>query len=83
LKCRGSERAKLVVAWTIKHAIKYNPGPVGGELQLAILEKRNEKWEARYEDSGETEQQVDALKKYISEFGKQQKPAATLLAAAD
>jgi hypothetical protein len=55
------DRAKLVVAWTIKHVIKYNPGLVGGELQLAILEKRNEKWEARYEDPGETEQQVDAV----------------------
>jgi hypothetical protein len=32
--------------------------------------------------SGETEQQVDAVEKYISEFGKQQKPAAALVAAA-
>jgi hypothetical protein len=56
---------------------------VSGELQLAILEKRNEKWEARYDDSGEAEQQVDALEKYMSEFGKQQKLVATLVAAGD
>jgi hypothetical protein len=56
---------------------------VSGELQLAILEKRNEKWEARYDDSGEAEQQVDALEKYMSEFGKQQKLVAALVAAGD
>lgn len=68
--------AKLVVAWTIKHVIKYNPGLVGGKLQLATLEKKNDKWKADYEDPGETEGQVDALEKYISEFGKQQEPGA-------
>lgn len=68
------DRAKLVVAWTIKHAIKYSPGLVGGELQFAILEKRNDKWEARYEDPGETEVQVDSLERYISEFVEKQRP---------
>ena len=67
-------RAKLVVAWTIKHVVRYNPGLVGGELQLAILEKRDGGWEARYEDPGETEQQVDALESYISKFAPQQEP---------
>jgi hypothetical protein len=74
-------RAKLVVAWTIKHVVRYNPGLVGGELQLAVLQKRNEKWEARYEDPGETEEQVDALEKYISEFGKIQQPDAAAQAS--
>jgi predicted PolB exonuclease-like 3'-5' exonuclease len=55
-------------------SFRYNPGLVGGELQLAILEKRNEKWEARYEDPGETEEQVDMLEKYISDFVEKQKP---------
>jgi 20S proteasome alpha/beta subunit len=67
-------RAKLVVAWTIKHVVRYNPGLVGGELQLAILEKRKGVWEARYEDPGETEQQVDFLEGYISEFRERQNP---------
>jgi hypothetical protein len=46
------------------------------ELQLAVLEKRNGTWEARYEDAGETQQQVAALEKYISQFVEQQKPDA-------
>jgi hypothetical protein len=66
--------AKLVVAWTIKHAVRYNPGLVGGQLKLAILEKRDEVWIARHEDTGETEQQVDDLERYISEFREMQKP---------
>jgi hypothetical protein len=68
------DRAKLVVAWTIQHVVRYNPGLVGGDLQLAVLEKRNDKWEARYEDPGETAEQVGALEKYITEFGKIQQP---------
>jgi len=67
-------RAKLVVAWTIKHVVRYNPGLVGGELQLAILKKRDGEWIAHHEDPGETEQQVDYLEKYISEFREKQKP---------
>lgn len=34
-------RAKLVVAWTIDHARRYNTGTVGGKLQLGVLEKIN------------------------------------------
>jgi hypothetical protein len=74
-------RAKLVVAWTIQHVVRYNPGLVGGELQLAVLEKRAGKWEARYEDPGETEEQVAELEKYISEFGKIQQPDAAAQAS--
>jgi hypothetical protein len=69
-------RGKLVVAWTIEHVIKYNPGLVGGELQLALLEKTNGTWIARHENPGETEQQVDDLEKYISDFREKQKPDA-------
>ena len=67
-------RAKLVVAWTIKHVVRYNPGLVGGELQLAILEKSNGAWTAHYEDPGETEGQVEFLEEYISEFREKQRP---------
>lgn len=68
------KKAKLVVAWTIKHAARYNPGLVGCELQLAVLEKPESVWLARYEDPGETEQQVEDLEKYISEFRDKKKP---------
>jgi 20S proteasome alpha/beta subunit len=71
--------AKLVVAWTIKHVIRYNAGLVGGELQLAILEKRDDgTWIAHHEDPGETEQQVDSIEKYISDFGKPRPEAKTV-----
>jgi hypothetical protein len=59
-------RAKLVVAWTIQHVVRYNP----------ILEKRNEIWEARYEDPGETEQQVAALENTFRTSSKKQQPDA-------
>jgi hypothetical protein len=46
--------------------IRYNAGLVGGELQLAILEKRDDgTWIAHHEDPGETEQQVDSIEKNI------------------
>lgn len=72
-------RAKLVVAWTIKHVIRYNAGLVGGELQLAVLEKRGDgTWSAHHEDPGETEQQVDSIEKYISDFAKPRPEASTV-----
>jgi hypothetical protein len=73
---RTINRAKLVVAWTIKHAIRYNVGLVGGELQFAILEKIDGTWSARYENPGETEEQVEYLEDYISDFRERQKPEA-------
>ncbi len=69
-------RAKLAVAWTVDHVRRYNIGLVGGDLQLAILEKVNGVWAARHEDTGETEQQVEILEKYISDFVEKQRPDA-------
>jgi len=75
-------RAKLVVAWTIKHVIRYNAGLVGGELKLAILEEGNDgAWMAHYEDPGETEVQVTHLEDYISAFREKQNPDAAAAAA--
>src|SRR5262249_24923581 len=71
---RWAHRGGLVVAWSIKHAIRYNIGLVGGALQLAILERTNGAWISRYEDPGETEQQVDLLEQYISAFRHEQRP---------
>jgi hypothetical protein len=67
-------KAKLVVAWTIAHVSAYNVGLVGGNLQLAILEKVDGKWSAHHADTGEAGQQVVALEKYISSFVDQQEP---------
>jgi hypothetical protein len=69
-------RAKLAVAWTVDHVRRYNIGLVGGDLQLAILEKVNGVWAARHEDPGETERQVEILEKYISDFVEKQQPDA-------
>jgi hypothetical protein len=69
-------RAKLAVAWTVDHARRYNTGLVGGKTQLAVLEKIEGNWTARYEDPGETEGQVDDLEKYISEFVEKRNPDA-------
>jgi hypothetical protein len=70
------DRAKLAVAWTIDHVSRYNIGLVGGKLQLAVLEKLNGAWVAHHADPGETEQQVEFLEKYISDFGEKQQPDA-------
>jgi hypothetical protein len=67
-------RAKLAVAWTVDHVSRYNIGLVGGKLQLAALEKIRGVWTARHEDSGETEEQVASLEKYVSEFREKQNP---------
>jgi hypothetical protein len=76
------DRAKLVVAWTIDHVRRYNVGLVGGKLQLAVIEKANGAWSAHHADPGETEQQVESLEKYISEFREKQKPDAVAEASA-
>jgi hypothetical protein len=77
LKVPTVARAKLAVAWTVDHVRRYNTGLVGGKLQLAVLEKNiNGIWSAYHADTGETEQQVQFLETYISEFREKQKPDA-------
>jgi hypothetical protein len=77
------ERAKLVVAWTVDHASRYNPGGVGGDLQLAVLEKIKGTWTAHHADTGEVEQQVQALEQHITEFSHRQRPDIAAGAAID
>ena len=67
-------KAKLIVAWTIAHVSAYNVGLVGGNLQLAILEKIEGQWSAHHADPGEAGQDVALLEKYISSYGEQQEP---------
>ena len=69
-------RAKLAVAWTVDHVRRHNIGLVGGKLQLAVLEKRDGSWIAHHEDPGETEQQVEALERYLFAFAEKQQPDA-------
>ena len=54
----------------------YNVGLVGGNLQLAILEKIEGKWSAHHADPGEAGQDVALLEKYISNYVEQQEPDA-------
>jgi hypothetical protein len=77
LKVPTVAKVKLAVAWIVDHVRRYNTGLVGGKPQLAVLEKRNGAWIAHHEDPGETEQQVAAIEKYISDFGAQQRPDAS------
>lgn len=60
--------AKLVVAWTLQHAIKLNPGGIGGDIQLAALEKRGKNWEAGYVDLGEIDAQIKDLEEHIRDY---------------
>ena len=61
--------ARLLVAWTLQHVISYNTGGVGGEMQIAVLEKSPEgKWNAHALDVGEVSQQVMDIEKYIGAY---------------
>ncbi len=57
--------AKLAVAWTLQHAIEFNPGGIGGTPQIGILEKRGDEWEAGMLDVGEVLGQVRELEAHI------------------
>jgi hypothetical protein len=67
------DRAKLVVSWTLDHVIRYNVGGIGGEQQIAVLEKSSGgAWEAHHIDAkGELREQVDALEAHISSYGRE------------
>jgi hypothetical protein len=75
-------RAKLAVAWTIDHVSKHNVGYVGGNLQLAVLEKLNGVWSAHHADPGEAGQQMDLLEKHIASFRETLEPDAAAKASA-
>ena len=77
------DRAKLAVAWTIKHVKNYNLGLVGGETRLAILEKKNGKWVSHHEDPGQSLQQVKELEEYIAAFRRERAPEKAAEGALD
>lgn len=64
-------RARLAVAWTIEHVIRYNVGGVGGDLKLAVLECRDGIWRSGHVDAGETRMQLAELEKHVSLFGQE------------
>ena len=42
---------------------------MGGKQHLAVIEKIGETWSASHVDTGEIEEQLVSLEKYVSEFG--------------
>jgi 20S proteasome alpha/beta subunit len=61
-------QARLLVAWTIDHVIRYNTGGIGGDIQIAVLQKQEKKWVASYIDAGEVQQQCHDLESYIARY---------------
>jgi 20S proteasome alpha/beta subunit len=59
---------RLLVAWTLQHVISYNTGGVAGDLQMAVLEKQDNKWVAHTSDCGEVAQQVTDIESYIGRY---------------
>jgi 20S proteasome alpha/beta subunit len=60
--------AKLAVVWTLQHTITLNTGGIGGEVQLAVLEKINNQWTAHMADTGEIQEQIADLEKHIGSY---------------
>lgn len=60
--------AKLAVVWTLQHAITLNTGGIGGNIQLAVLEKPNNQWTAHMADTGEILEQIADLEKHIGGY---------------
>jgi len=61
-------QARILVTWALKHVIRYNTGMIGGPIQLAMLEKRNDTWRAAHIDAGESEQVVGQIEERIRAF---------------
>ena len=60
--------AKLAVGWTLQHAIDLNTGGVGGDIQMAVLEKVGKDWKASKVDKGEIEGQIDDLMRHLAKY---------------
>jgi hypothetical protein len=67
------DRAKLVVSWALDHVIRYNTGGIGGQQQMAVLEKTAAgDWRAAHLDAGgEMRQAVKDLEDHISNYGRE------------
>jgi hypothetical protein len=60
--------ARLLVAWTLSHVVRFNTGGVGGGIDIAVLEQADGKWKASMYDQGEALQAVAAIETYIRDF---------------
>lgn len=62
------KQGKILATWALKHVIKYNAGMIGGPIQLAVIEKHEQKWRAQLIDSGECEQVVAQIEQHVRSF---------------
>lgn len=60
--------AKLAVAWTLHQVIQLNTGGVGGDPQIASLEKVDGFWIARELSVGEFAEQVTELESHVGKY---------------
>ena len=77
-KVPNVQEARLLVGWTLKHVIDYNTGGVGGDIQIAVLEKPAGKWSARLVDVEEIKQQVADIEDHVSRYWTMPKKAPDL-----
>ncbi len=50
--------------------IRFNTGGIGGKPQIAELRKDGKDWKAAMVDADEMMQQVQALEKYLGDYGQ-------------
>ena len=63
------KNARLLVAWTLDHVMRFNTGGFGGDhLDIAVLEKVSGQWKASLWDAGEAAQAVDDIARHIREY---------------
>ena len=60
--------AKLMVAWTLLHVISLNTGGVGGDVQLATLQKEGTNWKAAKVEPDEIQEQIGELESYLGNY---------------
>jgi len=63
-------QARLAVVWTLEHVVRHNVGGVGGDIKLAVLERRNLVWAGAYADASEARQQISELEFHVARFGE-------------
>jgi hypothetical protein len=62
------KQGRILATWALRHVIKYNTGGIGGEIQLAVIEKVGGKWQAQHIDAGECEQVVGQIEEHVRSF---------------
>jgi len=66
------KQGRILATWALKHVIKYNAGGIGGAIQLAVIERNDQKqWQAQLVDCGECEQVVTLIEQHVRAFWNQ------------